>query len=609
MALSNLAQAATTKHQLLSTFETATEHANSPIWQRLLHVEKDGSDTSMVRDPDFFLAQGGRSNPAAELQANLRAFWSDDADQRALRCRFPARYEWLSQLYGYQDEEGLSACEEYHTWREVIPAGKLVLIFPSYQLNSPSSMFGHTLLRVDPPAGVNKSTWLAQAVNFGAVNTEQDNSAAYAFKGIAGGYSGSFAVMPYFRKIQEYGHSENRDIWEYSLNFSEAETDWLVTHLWELRGIDFGYYFFDQNCSYRLLELLEVARPSLQLTQPFEVTAIPVDTIRELVDQDLITERQFRPSQERQLKDTLALIAPEHRHWMSTLREDPERMQDSDFQALPSLTQARLLQAAYGYTRFQDTDGDRQRAANRIKLLRAINKLPEQTRQDLQVSGDIPSAPEDGHYSRRLQLTYRHQEQQDSLLLSARMAFHSLNDNPTGYLQGAQINMFDLRLRLTEQNIRLEKLDFIDIASMVPSQRYFPHTAWKVNVGLAALDFDPAKKTGLQLTAGAGYSRALTAQSALYGMLDIHTEFNHRNGELSSGAGPQVGLLAQSGRFNLQLDALQRYGNTLDSSKLSLIANSRLTKNSSVAIKFERSRLEDLPWQNTSELSYRYFFK
>ena len=601
--------AAISKHELLATFETAELPSESPIWLRLLHVEKDGSRTSMVRDPDFFLSETGRRDPEAELKSNLRAFWSDDPNERAKRCRFPARYTWLSRVFDYQDSEGLKGCDEYHTWRERTPAGKLVLIFPSYQLNSPSSMFGHTLLRIDPPAGNNKATWLAQAVNFGAVNTTQDNSATYAFKGISGGYTGSFAVMPYFRKIQEYGHSENRDIWEYSLDFSEAETDWLVTHLWELRGIDFGYYFFDQNCSYRLLELLEVARPSLQLTQPFEVTAIPVDTIRELADQKLITTRQFRPSQERQLNDVLALIDQEQRHWMKTLRDDPSQLEHSDFQKLPLITRARLLQAAYGYTRHQDTDGDRQRAANRIKLLRAIKALPQETREAMRPTGDTPSAPEDGHYSRRLQFTYRHGEQQDSLLLSARMAFHSLNDNPAGYLQGAQINMFDLQLRLTEDNVRLEKLDFIDIASLVPSQRYFPHVAWKVNVGLAPLDLQANQKTGLQLTTGAGYSRALSSNSALYGLLDIHAEFNHRNGSFFLGAGPQVGLLTQWGPLNVQLNAVQRFSDELDSRNLSVEANYRLAKNSSIAVTGKRRNIEGFRWEETAELSIRHFFR
>ena len=51
-----------------------------------------------------------------------------------------------------------------------------------------------------------------------------------------------------------------RDAWQVE------ETARMVEHVWELRQVRFDYYFFDENCSFRLLELLEVARPSLRLT-------------------------------------------------------------------------------------------------------------------------------------------------------------------------------------------------------------------------------------------------------------------------------------------------------------------------------------------------------
>lgn len=565
----------------------------------------------MVRDADFFLAEDGHSNPASEFHANKLAFWSQDPTQRMLRCRFPARYTWLSHLFDIVDNEGLTACDEYQQWREQMPAGKLVLIFPSYQLNSPSSMFGHTLLRVDPVDTDNHATWLSQAVNFGAVNTDQDGSAAYAFKGISGGYSGSFAVMPYFQKIKEYGHTENRDIWEYELDFSEAETDWMVTHLWELRGIEFGYYFFDQNCSYRLLELLEVARPTLELTQTFELTAIPVDTIRELADQNLIITRKFRPSQERQLHNLLEKIDSNLHDWMPLLRDNPDRAMGDDFQRLPELTRAKLLQAAYGYTRFKDTTGNRQAAANRIKLLRRISSLPSEAREMLQnVSGDsTPSAPEDGHYSRRLQLSYQQTERQNSWLISGRMAFHSLDDNSPGYLAGAQINMLDLQLRIEEDEVELNKLDLIDIASLVPSRRYFPHVAWKVKLGFSPMQLGESDKTVAQLGGGVGYSRALSDRIGLYGLLDIHSEFNHRDGKFAIAAGPIVGILATVDPISLHAEALHHFNGDTPVSSIALNANYRLAKNSSIAFSLQQRKSLELEWQDRSELSFRYFFR
>lgn len=110
---------------------------------------------------------------------------------------------------------------------------------------------------------------------------------------------------------------------------------------------------------------------------------------------------------------------------------------------------------------------------------------------------------------------------------------------------GAQINMMVLQLRHTEGELKLEKLDVIDIASLVPSKRYFPHIAWQVRVGIAPFTLKNQSKTGLQLSGGAGYSRALGEHLALYGLLQARTEFNHRNGEFNASLGPQVGALFQ----------------------------------------------------------------
>lgn len=175
------------------------------------------------------------------------------------RCRFPARYHFLADALGWQEDAPLAHCEEYLQWRTEIPMGRAVLVFPAAYLNSPSSMFGHTLLRLDRDD--TDSVWMSWAVNFGAMVQPSDNSIFYIYRGLAGGYPGYFSIVPYVTKIQDYAHLENRDMWEYPLTLDTDEMNWLVEHLWELKDTRFEYYFFDENCSFRLLELMEVARP------------------------------------------------------------------------------------------------------------------------------------------------------------------------------------------------------------------------------------------------------------------------------------------------------------------------------------------------------------
>ena len=68
-------------------------------------------------------------------------------------------------------------------------------------------------------------------------------------------------------------------------------------HIWELRQAYANYYFIDENCSYQLLALLEVARPRLDLTRHFQWWAIPVDTVRSVIEQKgLLARAVYRPS-------------------------------------------------------------------------------------------------------------------------------------------------------------------------------------------------------------------------------------------------------------------------------------------------------------------------
>ena len=116
-----------------------------------------------------------------------------------------------------------------------------------------------------------------------------------------GGFPGRYAVLPFYVKIQEYNNFESRDLWEYELLLSPDEMQWLVLHLWELRPTSFDYYFFQENCSYQMLTLIEAAKPELELTSQFVFHVIPADTVKVLRNlTGLLSEPVFRASALRQ---------------------------------------------------------------------------------------------------------------------------------------------------------------------------------------------------------------------------------------------------------------------------------------------------------------------
>src|SRR5262249_37565820 len=201
-------------------------------------------------------------------------------------------------------------CKRFSEWREALNPGGVTLVFPAAFLNSPTSMYGHTLLRIDAKDQDERTRLLAYAVNFTAATTET-NGVIFAIGGVIGTFPGVFSVLPYYLKVREYSDLENRDIWEYELNLTPDEVDRLLMHAWELRSVYFYYYFFDENCAYYLLELLEAARPDLDLTSAFRWWAIPSDTVRKVVEQKGLLKRTvYRPSNATLIAHRLGFMEP-----------------------------------------------------------------------------------------------------------------------------------------------------------------------------------------------------------------------------------------------------------------------------------------------------------
>ncbi|MEP4468362.1 DUF4105 domain-containing protein, partial [Marinobacter alexandrii] len=283
---------------LADTSPTTQDLYLDPAWLTLMHYQQDtlgGGFTSQADDPDFFLSDQGKQAPERELEATLSAIQQPGSGGGHAQCRFPARTAWLQG----QLDLSLPAvdCPAYEAWTETLNTETVTLVFAASYLNSPSSMFGHTFLRLDPPQDDDETNLLlANTISYAADAAAHDSEILFAYKGIFGGYPGITSVQPYYEKIRLYSDIEHRDLWEYRLNLTQAEVDLLIAHAWEIRDHNFDYYFFDENCAYRLLALIDVARPGTHLLDEVSTHAIPSDTVRWVVDKDLVSEVYYRPS-------------------------------------------------------------------------------------------------------------------------------------------------------------------------------------------------------------------------------------------------------------------------------------------------------------------------
>jgi hypothetical protein len=266
-----------------------------PYWLLLLHYKRGIAGwRSLIDDPAFFFSPEGKRNSRKEMEATIRAFFSESAGTAIHPAmKFIARYSWLKERLNINESlMALNPVEKFNSYYDSLKLSRVILVFPSGYMGSPASMYGHTLILLEPQNG---SRLLSMAVNY-AANTEESFGPAFIYRGVFGLYDGFYSFLPYHEKINEYSFGEMRDMWEYRLNLDEGEKRRLVMHLIELEHMKSGYFFFDENCSYNLLFLIEVARPSTAITERFSVPVEPVDTIRAVIDSGLVEKKDYRPS-------------------------------------------------------------------------------------------------------------------------------------------------------------------------------------------------------------------------------------------------------------------------------------------------------------------------
>lgn len=515
--------------------------AADPYWIALGHYERGklGGWRSYVDDERFFLADNGESHPDAELAATLKALYaSPSLGDKHAQCVYPARTRWLRQQLQL-DDLPQPQCGEYDNWYRDINPHSAVLVFPAAYLNSPSSMFGHTLLRIDQAdVTSNNTALLSYALNFGAYIEGMDNSILYAWKGLMGGYPGLFALVPYREKLAEYSRLENRDLWEYKLNLTPEETGRMVEHVWELKQVRFDYYFFDENCSFRLLELMEIARPGIELTEQFPLTAIPTDTVRAVKNAGLIERIDYRPSREKELLARAEPLDHAERDWAKRLADDDSLLDAPDFKALPMPRQALIQDAAFRLVRYRATGQARDSgiASRSYNLLRAINRNPP---PDLQV--ERPGQPEDGHESRTWQFGVGSRDDRAFAEYGLRMAYHDLADNAYGFPLGAQIEIGQLKLRQYEGNRwQLQNLDLVTIRSLTPRNQLLKPLSWQVAGGLERVPGEDGDENLVShLNGGAGGSWMFGDDLLLYAMGTARIENNR---DFAAAIAPAVGF-------------------------------------------------------------------
>ncbi|MDR1694419.1 MAG: DUF4105 domain-containing protein [Lactobacillaceae bacterium] len=542
------------------------EFAYSKDWLAVVHYQEKmfGGYKSSIDSDSFFVSGEGKTNPKKELEETIELFNSANVSRI---CHFPARHKLLTK-HGFIDAK-YPKCADYNSFYSDLRPSGVTLLFTDAYMNNPSSLFGHTLLRIDTSR---KGTQLlAHGVNYGAfVDEETANPMLFAVYGLTGGYMGGFTVKPYYDIINLYNNIENRDIWEFGLDLTSYELDLFVAHLWELGHSQTPYYFFTKNCSYMLMELLDAVRPELELSKEFPLHTIPFDTVR-VVDsrEGMIKTVNYRPSRQSKIKNQYEQMNSRQKKALLRIVKDSEY----NFEELNDEEKAGVIETAYQFVQYQNVEKILTRTEYREKsftLLKERSNLKSEANYEPLEKGETLIK---AHKSARLSLGVGSRNGENFQEIMFRPAYHSLIDNTYAYLKGAEINFLNITARHYDNGNKyvLNNVDLAGIKSLSPRDSLFKPISYTINASIDREMNPVSEEEGyvFNLKGGAGAAYELHKRLWVFMLLNAQVAYGgflERNQWAGTGLG--AGVISDFGDFRIILGAENMFATSKYASKM-----------------------------------------
>ncbi|WP_321779424.1 DUF4105 domain-containing protein [Sulfurimonas sp.] len=555
---------------------------------------------SELASKDFFLADNGKTDALAELEATIYSLYNEQHfDDNSTACLFPARKHWLVKELKMKGLPKVN-CEEFDYLMEQMSPDSVSLIFPFTQGSSPSSMFGHTFLRIDSKI---KPKMLSYAFNYASESNDEDNHLEYMYKGFFGGYKGFYSLMPYYAKIKEYRDLEERDIWEYDLNFTKEETQQMIRHIWEVEINHSWYYFFTKNCSYKMLWIMESARPGLNLRKYFNYHVIPLETIRAVIDEGLVNKHHYRPAR------NTKLIAYESRLNSEDIKnvfnlsgdnlEPKEYLKDSDSNVQ---TKRFVLEASSEFVEYDYLKKDineSQYKSKIYKILKARASLGEGEHIEI----IIPIDPVLSHRSFRVTAEIGTRNSKAISFIGVRPANHAIEDFDLGYSTGAQVEFMNLLFSYSKDDFNIEKATIVSVAALSPKSEFFKPNSYRFSFGLDRKFLSEGTEITANYSLGATWGNHYGYVYLLGDVLLYTDDF------LTLGLGGIAGAVLYQGKdFKTNIEVNQRLYHTGENQLLfSFSQHYRSSQNTAISLSYEYIEKYKTDW-NTFKLSLNYFF-
>lgn len=457
-------------------------------WIKLLHYK---GESSTIASPDFFLDENGYFDAEAELVATIRAF-TNPAEMA--HCRYPARYIWFKENFGSVSGLSLRDCEDYQQWIQFSDTESISLIYVTGYLGNPASFFGHLMMKFNRH-GDSKTDidLLDTGINFGANAKPDDNPVKYILYGIFGGYSANYTTTTYYLHTTSYSENEQRELWEYELNLSQYEVALIQAHLFELKGVDFTYYFLSDNCSTAFQDVLNIVLTQALDTgsQPWDA---PIDIFHALPnvkhhEKPLVKKVTQRQSKYSRIQSKYMALSDTEKQQVLIIAKDISKLTPFMMSNLFSdYEKARVLDVLTEYTELLLVTKNKSDANNkeqkrrlllaRIKMDRFVLSWPKSKAQPPHLAQPSINIGMGTGYS---------ENHRGYLSLRGYGAYYDFLSTDVARLKDSALTILDTELHVTNNKIHLKKLDVLNIASLNTNDAELfenDRLAWQLSLSL-----------------------------------------------------------------------------------------------------------------------------
>lgn len=481
--------------------------ALSTEWLRLVHYKSTtfgGYKSEIDSERFFFAGEQGKTDPHAELLATLRGFGrpvEGNVNAHPI-CRFPSRYDFARRHLSVPESK--LECPEFNVWMQSLDPEGVSIVYANNFPNNPASIFGHTFLRLHSKkesgvqagrVGGRKIDLLDYAVGY-AASTSDANIFHYVIGGLFGWFPGLFDLGPYYNKVNMYNNLESRDLWEYRLDISPEQARKMMTHFWELgHGMHADYYFLDENCSYWILTLLEVARLDWNISDKYFMYVAPPDTIKVIYNvPGAVTDIQFRPSLFHKFQHRLNYLNRGQKRQLETLTspaDDDLAKTVEQISGDPFVIETAL--ASLSFLRANNEGQFNQHFKPRFtQLLVARSKLPtiNDKKFDTVASDDRPDKAHDDHAT---SLGFGFNQDNAFSQLTLRFGNHDFLSRDIGKPAYSIMEMLNLSLRFyhgdldqagLRRRVQLEELKLFHLSSLFATSRYVKKWSFEVLINI-----------------------------------------------------------------------------------------------------------------------------